>query len=284
MTRQELPHQPRQVTNVTAFTAVVEVRLAADDGDAEIGEVGRAVVVEQHIRRLDVVVDHAGGVRRHQRACHFLHEPRHPRHRPGPAGDHRVTCGPAAEEPEHEERATRLPPEVVERDDVRMFETGDEAGLDLEPTDELGRVREIGSDRLDRDLPVGARLGRGVHPAVRTLTDRPQDRVAAQRSLVRELTRLVVGDDPRLEFDQFAGWLQAGLLGEPRPERPVDAERLGPPACDLERHHEEAHRSFTEWLCGNHGFEPGDGTPVVSDRDQRRGAALLCRVAALDQP
>ena len=65
---------------------------------------------------------------------------------------------PVADQAHHEVGGTGLAPVVVQRDDVRVLEPGDELGLGLEPADERRVVGELGRDHLDRHLAPDDRL------------------------------------------------------------------------------------------------------------------------------
>ena len=74
-----------------------------------------------------------------------------------PVGE-RVGEAAGVDQAHHEVRGTRLAPVVVQRDDVRVLEPGDELGLGLEPADERRVVGELGPDHLDRHLAPDDRL------------------------------------------------------------------------------------------------------------------------------
>jgi hypothetical protein len=105
----------------------------------------------------------------HEGIADVLDEPIDAVELPRPTGDERVAGGAAAEKSEDEVGPARFAPVVVERDDVGVFEPGDEAGLGLEAPDELRRVGQVRSHDLDRHAPAGAGLGGGVDTAGRTL-------------------------------------------------------------------------------------------------------------------
>ena len=70
----------------------------------------------------------------------------------------------AAAQPAHDEVGrVGVAPVVDERDDVRVFQSGDEVRLGLETTDELGLGRELGADLLDRHLALHGRLLAAPH-------------------------------------------------------------------------------------------------------------------------
>ena len=105
---------------------------------------------------------------------------------------------PSPQEPHHEVRTTGIAPVVVQGDDVRVLQAGDDLRLGLEPADELGIVRETRGDRLDRDVTTDHRLDRPIHGAERSLADLLEQPVAAQR-LALEIELWVLAEDPLMQ-------------------------------------------------------------------------------------
>ena len=64
----------------------------------------------------------------------------------------------AAQPAHHQVGALRVAPVVIERDDVRVLELGDELRLGLEAADEGGLVDQLRTDDLDRHLAAHRRL------------------------------------------------------------------------------------------------------------------------------
>ena len=64
---------------------------------------------------------------------------------------------------------------------MRVLQAGHELRLALEPPDEVGLVRELRVDRLDRDLAPDLRLDRPMDHAERALPDLLEQPVAAER-------------------------------------------------------------------------------------------------------
>ena len=122
-------------------------------GQAEVGDLGRAVAVEQDVGRLQVAMHDAGLVRR-------VHGPGERRHQLGrrAAGLGRpleaVGEAPPFEQLERDEGAAVGLAEVVDLDDVGMAEPGDGLGLDQEPLAMLGVGVLAVADHLQRDDPV----------------------------------------------------------------------------------------------------------------------------------
>ena len=97
-----------------------------------------------------------------------------------PAGE-RVGEAAGADQPHHEVGGAGLAPVVVERDDVRVFEPGDELGLGLEPADERRVVGELRPDHLDRDFASDDRLVGAIDGAEGAPAELVAQLVAADR-------------------------------------------------------------------------------------------------------
>ena len=110
--------------------------------DAEVREVRVPLFVEQDVARLDVPMDDPLAVSRGEGPTDLIEQPGDP---PRSRELSRRLGEVPAPDPAHDQvRPTRLTPVVVEGDDVCRLEAGDELCLGLEPTDELGVVRERG--------------------------------------------------------------------------------------------------------------------------------------------
>ncbi len=127
------------------------VRVAEPRGDAEVGEVGVVLLVQQHVRGLQVAVHDALAVCVRERAADLGEQARGGLQLPGAAIE-RLPQRAAAQPAHHQVGAVGIAPVVVERDDVRVLELRDELCLGLEATDEGGLVDELGADDLDRHL------------------------------------------------------------------------------------------------------------------------------------
>lgn len=90
-----------------------------------------------------------------------------------------VLEAPAAQQPHDQVRAVGVAPVVVQGHHVWMFQACHELRLVLEATHEVGLVRELGMDRLDRDLAADLRLDRSVDESERALPDLFEQPVAA---------------------------------------------------------------------------------------------------------
>ncbi len=126
-------------------------------GDAEVGQVGVAVLVEQDVGRFHVAVDDAVTMRRVQRGGQLLHHPGHAVDFPG-----RVQRRPqvAAAQVAHDQiGAARLAPVVVEGHDLRVLQPGDGLRLGLEAADEGHVIGVAGGNDLDRHVAADGRLG-----------------------------------------------------------------------------------------------------------------------------
>ena len=107
-------------------------------------------------------------------------------HRRGAIGrqrrvDEHVGEAAGVDEAHHQVRGTGLAPVVVQRDDVRVLQPGDELGLGLEAADERRIVGEPGLDHLDRHLPPDDRLVGAEHRAERSPSDLLAQLVAPHR-------------------------------------------------------------------------------------------------------
>ena len=177
---------------------------------------------------LHVAVHDALAVRRRKRRGDLIQDRRRSRRLERPRLEQGLDAA-AAEEPHDEVGGIRLSPVVVERDDVRVLEPGDDLRLALEPAHEVRVVRELGWHRLDRDLASDLRLGRAVDDAERALADLLEQPVAAER-LAFELEVGVLAKDPLVQRSELGGGIDAELVGqdlraarkrrEPRPAGP----------------------------------------------------------------
>ncbi len=278
---EQLPQHQREVPDVDRLDRFAGEPIVTDERDPEVGEVGGTVVVEQDVRRLHVVVDDAGGVSRHERATDLLDEPRDPRERPRPPAEHRVAGRAAGEQAEHEVGRTGLAPVVVERDDVRVLQPGDEPRLGLEAHDELRRIGQILADRLDRHPSVGAGLGGHVHPPVRPLADRVVDRVPPQRPADGCRRHVRARRDRRLDARQLGRRVETRLVGETHTKRVTDPQRLDPSPGRVEGLHQQRDRPFVERTLRREPLEVGDRPIVMAQRHPGLGPAHVSRVATL---
>ena len=190
----------------------VRRRTVCPDGDPEIRQERVALVVDEDVGRLDVAVDDTRAVRRLQRAAQLID------HRGGLRGAQGVVFehgrqAPASHQPHHEVRRTGLAPIVVERNDVRVLELGDQLRLGLEASDEVGVVGVLRSDDLDRDLTTdGGLIGAVCDPArpvadplaqfVPTYRETRLGRGARHGDTGTDVECLVSGDDLLFEFAQ----------------------------------------------------------------------------------
>ena len=76
-------------------------------------------------------------------------------------------------------RRIRLPPVVVERNDVGVLESGDQLGFGLKPADEGRIIGKLGSDDLDRHLAAHHRLIGPIDDAEAALAELLAQLVAA---------------------------------------------------------------------------------------------------------
>ena len=170
--------------------------------DAEVGEVGVALLVEQDVARLHVPVHDALSMRGGERGRHLVQD-RGGSRRLERTVVEQVLEASTSQVPHHQVGGVGLAPVVVERHDVRVLQARDDLRLALEPPDEVRVVRELRVDRLDRHLPPDLRLDRPVDDAERALADLVEQPVAAERLALQVEVR-VLPEDPLMELLELA--------------------------------------------------------------------------------
>jgi hypothetical protein len=140
-------------------------------GDAEVGEEGVAVLVEQDVGGLDIAVDDAllvGGI---QGGGDLVEQEGDLLRGPGfPALQ--GLCQGAAFHQAHDQVSTLgVAPVVVERHDVQVLQLGDQLCFTFEAADELGAVGVFGQDDLDCHLAVDGLLAGAVDGTVGTFAE-----------------------------------------------------------------------------------------------------------------
>jgi hypothetical protein len=116
----------------------------------------------------------------------------------------------------------------------------------LEATDEVRVIRELGRDRLDRDLASDLRLDGATDHAERTLADL-QEPIAAQRFAL-EIEVGLLAKDPLMQQLEMARRIDAELLRQHGP-RPLERRQgLGLPVRSIQREHLPAPQSFAQWV------------------------------------
>jgi hypothetical protein len=121
--------------------------------------------------------------------------------------------------PTHDEKgASRLPPEIVQRNDVGMLETGDYPRLLGEAADKVRSLRQFGVDYLDGHLATDCWLKRPVDDPDRSTPCHVSELVPADgaprgdvigRDHSRGKQLRVVAEYPFLEDTELWRWLQA---------------------------------------------------------------------------
>ena len=144
-------------------------------GQAEVGDLGRAVGGEQDVGRLEVAVDDPPVVR-------GLHPPREQddhlhrlARRPGALAEPLGQAAPL-DELQGEVREPGVLADLVDLDDARVLELGDRLGLGPEPRELIGRGVGPGQDHLEGDVAVEAELAgliNDAHAAAAQLLDEP---------------------------------------------------------------------------------------------------------------
>ena len=147
---------------------------------------------------------------------------------------------------------------------MRVLELGDDLRLALETTDEVRMVRELGRDRLDRDLASDLRLDGAVDDAERTLADLLQEPIAPQRFAL-EIEIGVLAKDPLVQQLQITRRIDAELLREHGP-RPLECrESLPLPVRSVQGEHQLAPQSFAKWVGLRQAFELRDHLDVTAE-------------------
>ncbi len=196
-------------------------------GHAEVREVRTVLVVEEDVRRLHVAVDHPLGVRGAERAGHLRGHGDEPIGGKGATAE-RVGEAAAAQPAHHEVGAVRLPPVVVEGDDVGVLEAGDQLRLGLEAADEVGIVGELGPDDLDGHLAADLRLGRPVDDSEAPPADLLQQSVAAQTPPLG-LRGQLLAQDPLMQIAEFRRGVDPQLRRQHPPGPLIGIEGLSLP-------------------------------------------------------
>ena len=151
-------------------------------GDAEVGEVGVALLIEQDVGWFEVAVDNALLVGGFQGGGDLVDQSGSVVRLPGARAVER-SCQRSPFHQAHDQvGALGIAPEVVERHDVQVLELGDQLRFALEAADEVGLVSVLGQDHLDGDLPFDERLAGAVHSAVSPLTERFEQIIAFDRA------------------------------------------------------------------------------------------------------
>ena len=203
-------------------------------------------------------------MRRRERRRHLVQDRRRSLgiERPRPK---QVLDAAASKEPHDEIGGVRLSPVVVERNDVRVFELGDDLRLALEATDEVRMVRELGRDRLDRDLASDHAAGWRDRPTPNgALADLLQQPIAPQR-LAREIELGVLAKDPLVKQLEIARRIDAELLRQhgPRPLERRQGLRLS--VRSVQGEHQPAPESFAQWVGLRQAFELRDHLDVAAE-------------------
>ncbi len=242
--------------------------LVGADGHTEVGQVGEAVAVDEDVLRLHVAVDDTVAMGRAQRAGDLGEHGRGAIGRQRPAGEH-VGEAAGVDQSHHQVRGTGLAPVVVQRDDVRVLQPGDELGLGLEPADERRIVGEPGLDHLDRHLTPDDRLVGAEHRAERAPSDLLAQLVAAHRQarprtkrpdvgVPRDEQVAVVDEDVMLEVAHRPRRLDPDLGDETLAVRGARAERFGGAAAPVQRQHQRHHEPLAQRVLADEALQLGD--------------------------
>ncbi len=154
-------------------------------GDAKIGEVGVAFLVQENVGRFDVPMDDSPAVGDGERPGDLVQQGSGLGQRPGTILQ-RLAQAAAAQPAHYQIGAVWLAPIVVEWDDVQMFQLGNQSGFALKAADEVGLVGELGQDHFDGHVAVEGGLVGAVHHAETTGSN-----LLAQLIAANSLLRLV---------------------------------------------------------------------------------------------
>ncbi len=174
-TREELLCDPDQILDVMLRIATLV------DPDEEVSEVGVPVPIHEQVGRTDVTVGEALAMCEGERGGDLLYQVDDGSGLQPVASLHQCPKAPTAQVPGHDVRTPRLPPVVVDRDDVRMLEGGDRLCLAFEATDERRVGGEVLVEDLDGDVSSDLRLDRSEHDPGGSLADLLQKPIPSQR-------------------------------------------------------------------------------------------------------
>ncbi len=163
-----------------------DVRRSGDQlGEAEVEDldvVGPPLPLAQHdVGGLDVAMDDAARVGLAEALEHLRGDRHEVGEREASPATHEAIEGLARDVLHHDEGATVIATEVVDRDDVGVLEAAEAAGLAFEAGQRLGVAHPVGGQDLEHDLTVQVDL-RGLiddpHPAA---AKPPLDQVASRK-------------------------------------------------------------------------------------------------------
>ena len=252
-------------------------------GNAEVGQVAVARLVEEDVGRFHVPVDDAQGMGGRQCTAQLVDQPTD-------VGQAEWTLGFAVaqratpEEPEHQKGSAGPAPEVVQRHDMGMLDAGHELGLGLEPLHEPGIVGQVGADHFDRDLTVEAGLDGSVHRTECTLADDLCQLVARQGDCGPSGQQRVALSDAVIQLDQGIRRIEPGFVGEVLTEPLERPQRVGLTPSEVQRPHQEAHEVLAKGLLGYEDLDLDDGIRMASAVDQCRGPLTEREEAQLLEP
>ena len=135
---------------------------------------------EQHIRRLDVAMDQAAGMRGVQRAADLVDDPRRPRRLERSGGTDQMAQVLAVDEPHRDVERPLVLARVVDRQHVRVVDCRRRARLGDEAPAEALVLCQVRCDDLQRDRPVEVDLDRAVDNAHAAAAGHALDAVARE--------------------------------------------------------------------------------------------------------
>ncbi|MDQ3035891.1 MAG: class I SAM-dependent methyltransferase, partial [Myxococcota bacterium] len=198
---------------------VIGVEHPRDAEVEQLDELHPADALHEHVLGLEIAMHDAALVRGRERGEHLhrdaLHAPLG--HPPLPLEQRAERL--ALEQVHHEEGAPVLDAEVGDLRDVRMRQRRGELRLALEARDDLGVLRDLRTQHLDRDGSAERLLHACVHGAHPAHPEEPTDAVATERRAFEELfhRRSVTGIAPRRSIRRSA--LSSRPMSDPSAEQ-----------------------------------------------------------------
>ncbi len=186
----------------------------------------------------------------------------------------------ATKQAHHQIGPVRFSPEVVQRHDVGMLQTGHQVRFRFETAHELDPVGQLGPDHLDRHAPTDRWLGATEHRRERALTELRSEHIAAhggggRGSAGDQIQRGVLGQDPRFKSLQFRTRPKAGVLGQSLAGNGDGAQRVSLSPGSVERQRVQRLDAFSSRLLLRHRPQVPERFMGAACRQKRRAPLLL---------